>query len=408
MAEITPQGIQIKTQNEWFEEERERYLAIDPLWNFDPSVPDGLKHAIDAEVWANLSEMAHAAYNAKDLDNAVGNAIDILANFFNLPREEGSQSTAVIQVTGILNTVIPAGSVVISSVDGSRWTTDTTLTIVDTPDLTIGVTAEQLGAISASVNTLTVIGSSIPGWQTVTNPAAAILGTYPEEDNDFKRRINNLPTTFGANQIDSLQANIARVPGVTRVIIYENDTDSTDSNDIEANSIAIFVQGGLPADIALQVARFKSPGYGQNRTNTDIGTPIVVNTNTPKGRNFSAVIFRPIEVDVFIEVDITEVGDLPSNIIDQVREYIIDFVVFNLFRGEVVTGFFRGRFDISNDIPPASLYIPVNKLLGLLGDSYVTEIRVGSTSSNESTNSLVLDFNELAVFDAANIAVNVT
>ena len=57
MAEITDQGYQTKTQNQYFDEEKQRYLDIDPLWNMDPSVPDGVKLATDAEIWANLDEL---------------------------------------------------------------------------------------------------------------------------------------------------------------------------------------------------------------------------------------------------------------------------------------------------------------------------------------------------------------
>ena len=61
MAEITSTGYQLKTQNEWFDEERQLYLDIDPLWNLDPSTPDGLKLAHDAEVFGALDEIGQQA-----------------------------------------------------------------------------------------------------------------------------------------------------------------------------------------------------------------------------------------------------------------------------------------------------------------------------------------------------------
>ena len=47
MAELTDEGYVLKTQNEWFQDEEDRYKAIDPNWNLDASTPDGMK--IDQE-----------------------------------------------------------------------------------------------------------------------------------------------------------------------------------------------------------------------------------------------------------------------------------------------------------------------------------------------------------------------
>ncbi|KKL19546.1 hypothetical protein LCGC14_2464410, partial [marine sediment metagenome] len=54
MAQLTAQGYKLKTQNEWYDEERQLYLDIDADWNLDPSTPDGLKMAHDAEAFSAL------------------------------------------------------------------------------------------------------------------------------------------------------------------------------------------------------------------------------------------------------------------------------------------------------------------------------------------------------------------
>lgn len=56
MAEITYNGYVLKNQNTWYAEEQQLYLDIDPNWNLDPSSPDGLKLASDAEIFANLDQ----------------------------------------------------------------------------------------------------------------------------------------------------------------------------------------------------------------------------------------------------------------------------------------------------------------------------------------------------------------
>lgn len=39
MAELTSTGYVLYPQNQWFDTERDLYLAIDPKWNLDPSTP---------------------------------------------------------------------------------------------------------------------------------------------------------------------------------------------------------------------------------------------------------------------------------------------------------------------------------------------------------------------------------
>ena len=61
MGKLTEKGYQIKSQNDYFDEEVALYKEIDPLWNMDPSTPDGLKAAHDAEVFAALDELVKQA-----------------------------------------------------------------------------------------------------------------------------------------------------------------------------------------------------------------------------------------------------------------------------------------------------------------------------------------------------------
>jgi len=408
MAEITDNGYQLQTQNEWFLDEQARYLAIDANWNLDPSVPDGIKLATDSEIWGNLDELGQTAYNARDLDRVQGEGLDILAKLFAIDRNLATKATAIVSVNGVNGTIIPAGSIVISSFDSSRWLTDAEITIVPGPGLNVGVTAETAGLLTASASTLTVIGTPIAGWTDVTNTLAATSGTDEENDAVFRRRIKRSRALLGDNQVDSMFAAIGNVDGVTTLEIYENDTAATDSDGVDPHSIAIFVNGGLDAEIGAEIAAYKNPGTGLNRTNVVIGTPVIVNTQTPAGRTFSAVLFRPTLVNIFIEVDVTQEGDLPSDIVDQVKEAIIEYTEPSLFEGDDVEGFNKTGFGIGEEVPPGRFYTPVNKTLGLYGASFATEIRVGLSFAAANTTVEPIAFNELSAYELANIDVTIT
>ena len=112
MAEITFNGYVIKNQNAWFAEERQMYLDIDPNWNLDPSTPDGLKLASDAEIFANLDELGQRAYNSKDPNKAKDLELDILCAITGTTRNQGTPSTVELTLTGVNGTIITAGQIV--------------------------------------------------------------------------------------------------------------------------------------------------------------------------------------------------------------------------------------------------------------------------------------------------------
>ena len=85
--------INLKTQNEYFNEETELYKNIDPNWNLDPSTPDGLKLASDAEIYGNLDELGQQSYDSKDPNKAKNLELDIVSSITGTVRSLGTPST---------------------------------------------------------------------------------------------------------------------------------------------------------------------------------------------------------------------------------------------------------------------------------------------------------------------------
>lgn len=120
MAELTPNGYTLKTQNEWFDEEKALYLQIDPNWNLDPSTPDGLKLAHDAEIFSALDETLQQAYNARDPNKARGLDLDVVCSLTGVRRQQGTSSTVTLTLGGVAGTLVRANSRVESTTTGSR------------------------------------------------------------------------------------------------------------------------------------------------------------------------------------------------------------------------------------------------------------------------------------------------
>lgn len=399
MSEITDNGYVVKNQNEWFEEEQQLYLDIDLNWNLDPSTPDGLKIAHDSEIFGNLDELLQRAYNSKDPNSATGVELDIICAITGTFRKLGTPSQATVTLSGVPGTLIGAGVRIQSTDDNTEWTIDQNVTIGGGGTVDVGITCAILGAIQADPNTLTIIVDTVGGLESVTNALPATAGTERETDSQLRLRRNQLVALAGNNQVDNMLGSVGSVDGVRRFTIYENPTNATDGNGLPAHSIAVIVDGGTDDDVAQAIFNKKNPGVFLHPA----GTPVTVEvTSEIYPQNSQDITFsRPSYVDAVTVVGITDDGTLPANIVDLVKQAILDYTGGTLL--DPSCGFNSNGFDIGEDIGVSRLYTPVNQVIGQYGNSYIDTLTVNTISSV-----VPIAFNELARFTEANITVVVS
>ena len=397
MAELTSTGYSVKSQNDWFDEEKQLYLDIDSNWNLDPSTPDGLKIAHDAEIFSALDEVLQQAYNSKDPNKASGYDLDVICALTGTVRSEGTASTVTgVILTGVAGTRVPAGTRFESSVTGYRFTLDQTWTLDSTGTATVDITCTTVGEIEADANTITTIVDTVAGLVSVNNPTPATPGTAAESDGSLRVKRATAVGRPGNNQIDSMLGELYAVDGTRRVKVYENDTNTTDSNGLPPHSIAPIIDGGTDADVAMAIYTKKNPGVALYQA----GTPVSVDVTSPtypddvKTIKFS----RPKYVDMVIAVTIKNDGSLPSNTQDLIRDAFIEFASGGLVPAEF--GFKVDGFDIGETVPYSTLYTPINKVIGQYGNSYVQTLTV-----NGGTTNVTIAFNELSRWTSSNITV---
>lgn len=399
MAEVTSTGYKLKTQNEWFDEEKQMYLDIDPLWNLDPSTPDGLKLAHDAEVFSALDETLQQAYNSKDPNKASGVDLDVIASLTGTSRSEGTASTVTgFVLSGVASplTTVPAGTIFESVTTGSRWTLDQQWTLDSSGQAVVDITCTEIGPIEADAGTITRIITTVPGLTSCNNPSPATPGTGIESDSSLRVKRATAVGRPGNNQIDSMLGELYAVDGTRRVKVYENDTNTTDSNGLPPHSIAPIIDGGTDADVAMAIYTKKNPGVALYQA----GTPVSVDVASPiYPDNVKTIKFsRPKYVDMVIAVTIKNDGSLPSNTEDLIRDAFIDFAAGGLVPAEY--GFKVDGFDIGETVPYSTLYTPINKVIGQYGNSYVQTLTV-----NGGTTNVAIAFNELSRWTSSNITV---
>lgn len=399
MAKVTSTGYKLKTQNEWFDEERQMYLDIDPLWNLDPSTPDGLKLAHDAEVFSALDETLQQAYNSKDPNKASGVDLDVIASLTGTSRSEGTASTVTgFVLSGVASplTTVPAGTIFESVTTGSRWTLDQQWTLDSSGQAVVDITCTEIGPIEADAGTITRIITTVPGLTSCNNPSPATPGTGIESDSSLRVKRATAVGRPGNNQIDSMLGELYAVDGTRRVKVYENDTNTTDSNGLPPHSIAPIIDGGTDVDVAMAIYTKKNPGVALYQA----GTPVSVDVTSPTyPDNVKTIKFsRPKYVDMMIAVTIKNDGSLPSNTQDLIRDAFIEFASGGLVPAEF--GFKVDGFDIGETVPYSTLYTPINKVIGQYGNSYVQTLTV-----NGGTTNVTIAFNELSRWTSSNITV---
>lgn len=399
MASISDTGYVLQSQNDWFSAEQQLYLDIDPNWNLDPSTPDGLKMAHDAEVFSALDEVLQQAYNSKDPNKATDLDLDVLCALSGISRSSGTASTVQVTMTGVAGSIIP-GSTRFDDTNGNRWSLDKTWTLDSTGTATGDATCTATGDTEASPGTITILVDSISGLTGVTNEEAATPGTSAESNASLRARRNQMVGKPGSNQIDSMTGNIFGVDGVRRVKIYENDTSDTDSNGLPAKSIAPIVDGGTDDDVAMAIYLKKNPGCGLYQAGTGVSVTV---TSPTYATNTKEIKFsRPVYVDMVMVIEVKNDGSLPSQGVlqDEIRTAFTEFTSGDLVPTEY--GFKQNGFGIGESVPYSTVQTPVNSVLGKYGNSYLNNMTINGGTAN-----IAIAFNELSRWTTTNITVSI-
>ena len=367
---------------------------------------DGQFLAIIAQAISDLNTAAIACYNNMSPATAQGAGLSSLVKINGLQRNIPTNSTAVCTVVGIAGTVITNGQAADTS--GNIWLLPPTVTIPASGSVSVTVTAQNPGAINAAPGAINGINTPTYGWQSITNPSAATPGAPVEIDGALKQR-QSASVAFPAQVvIDAIAAAVANVSGVTKSMVYENATTSTDVNGVPAGSIAPIVAGGATTDIGNAILSRKPPGcptYGTTQVTVydSNGLPVVI--------NYFVLGQTTIYVALGIKALSGWISTTSTLIQNAMSQYVSNFAI-----GQEV-----GYFDL---LSPANLTgdaaiaasaltnngIPLTQLqLDQIKATYrVESLAIGTAPSPTGTVDIPIAFNFEAVLPAANVAVNVS
>lgn len=205
---------------------------------------------------------AQSVYNSRGPATAIGSGLDVIVGINGIQRLPAIYSTCPVVITGTAGTTITNG--IVSDINGNDWSLTSPLIIPSSGSITTTATCQTNGAITANPDDINTIVNPTLGWASVTNAVAASIGTPVETDAQLRAR-QAVSTEQPSQSIkEGVEGALAKITGVKRYKVYENDTNSTDVIGIPPHSITCVVEGGASTNIGKAIFLRKGPGCGTN------------------------------------------------------------------------------------------------------------------------------------------------
>ena len=349
--------------------------------NIDSDTQEGQMIGIFAEVASDMDQKGEDIYNAYNPQSNAGVAMSKQVQLMGLTRLDSTYTVATVTCSGVKGTFIEKGSKIKTSDTGEVFLTDNDVTIADIKSVNVGVTAKNQRAIIAMAGTLTVIVSPVSGWQNVTNKTDAIVGRDNETDTELRRRFSKCKAKIGANMVDSLYSQLMNDKDIKDVYIFENLTEQTQKG-VPPRSFETFIKCGKNETIGQIIWNNKTGGtisFGQ----------ISVKAKDITGRPQTVYFSRPLEVSIWMILNISTTADFPANGKDQILQAIVDYADTNML--------------IGTDVNYADLFTPI--LNSVKGVSVVSMFIARHETPTEREN-IAINESELATFDKGRITIN--
>lgn len=353
----------------------------------EPDSKDGQMVALMALAIHDANNMAITVYNCFSPATGYGAALTSNVKINGISRKGATNSTVDLLLTGTAGTTIINGSVKDSN--DVIWRLPASVVVGVDGTVMVTATCSVSGAVAALAGTITEINTPTRGWVSVTNPAAAIVGSPAETDAELRIRQGQSVALPSITPFEGVDGAIANVAGVTRHKLYENDTGETDSNGLPPHSISAIVDGGDVTEIAQTIRGNKGQGtatYGKTSVTVPdtYGNPHVI--------SFS----RSTDVPIFVAITLKVFTGYTSQIGEQIKQAVADYI---------------NGLTIGDDVLLSRIYSPAN--LGVVSGGNaryydITDLLIGKSSGSVSASNIDIAYDASASCSTANITITVT
>lgn len=297
-AQVTAAGISAPTYDEIKQSLEESFQAI---YGSDiyiaPDSQDGQLIAVFAQAIYDCNQQMLAVYNSFRPTYARDAGLSSIVKINGIRRKSASFSTAVGTVGGVTGTLITSG--VVQDNNGNKWNLPASVTIPLAGVISVTVTAQNAGAIAAPAGTIHKIATPTFGWQTFVSTSDSVAGQPIESDAALRKRQTVAAGLPNITPLSGVVAALAALPGVTRVRVYENSSNSPDVDGIPARNISVVIEGGDILQVATTIGQKKTPGSGTYGSTSQVYTDPV--TSISYTINFYVLAEQSVTVELSVQ-----------------------------------------------------------------------------------------------------------
>jgi uncharacterized phage protein gp47/JayE len=230
--------------------------------------------------------------------------------------------------------------------------------------------------------TIDTIAVPVLGWDSVVNPLDASSGRNVETDPELRERFRVSKYFQAVNILEAMVDALKNVPEVVDVMVYENDTDTTDSYGVTPHAFMPIVLGGLTTSIGEAIWQNKPTGV------KSIGNTTVSIADS-QGLQHPISFFRPTLTRLYIKMTIQSTGLLVGNADVMIKDALVAKI--------------KAENKIGTDVIYSRLYTPINSVAGF----QINALTLGTAPNPTGMVNIVIPFNAVATLDAADITITI-
>ena len=295
-----------------------------PVLDTNPETPAG--QLIDGQTALASEKDNDMIYIANMFNpkNATGVWQDALAAVYFLNRKIALPTYVTCQVRGAYGTTIPYGALV-QDVNGYTFLNTSVVVIGSSGTANIYVRCTETGAVEVAPNTVTQIVTTVPGWDSVTNPSAGVTGRDEESQAAFENRRAGSVGKNSHGAVASIYGTIADLNNVVAVLVLENTTNADKTIKgvtLAGHSVYISVYGGDNTDIARAIYNKIDGGVGTQGNTMLTYNPASDNIADQPDALYTYYIERPDTVETAVKVTVSD--DETTGLTNAIKEAVVE------------------------------------------------------------------------------------
>jgi hypothetical protein len=193
--------------------------------NFGPYTPQGQLATSWTAIIGDCYDQIIALFNGMDPALANGRQQDGIGRIYFLSRLPATATVATCVCAGATGTTIPV-SALAQDQNGNVYAATQSGTIGSSGSVSLTFACQVTGSIACPAGFIDQIYQAIPGWDTVINPNAGVIGSLVETRYAFEARREQSVALNAQGSCPSVLGALYSVPGVLDAYVTENVTAS--------------------------------------------------------------------------------------------------------------------------------------------------------------------------------------